>query len=598
MIEGGADGENLLGQSVGNHHVVSKIGHGGMGAVYLAEHAVLGRKAAIKVLLPEFSRNPGLVARFLNEARATAQLRHPAFVEIFDSGTLPDGSAYLIMEFLEGEDLGQRLRRVGPMPLGDCLFIARAVADGAGFAHRHHIVHRDLKPDNVFLTAAPEGAGANQLSVKVLDFGIAKLAEPAGRGTASRTGTGVLLGTPLYMSPEQCRGAGQVDFRSDIYSLGCIIYATLVGTPPFFLEGFGEIIAAHLSQAPAPVSRARPDVPPAAEAFIMSLLAKAPEHRPADMSQIIAEIDRLRGALNLSVGLSQGLPSRAAAGGAFEQRPSGVGSTTPLPPSLALSPPLMPRAGATRQLVEPAEGAPPPATAKGRRRAAVSSPAPAPALAPALSTLAGAAGAVGSADRWSSAPPRRRWTPWIAGVALALVAAAGGAFAWRWNGSSSAEATAAGSATPAEVDPAPAAAAPRAEAVPTTLAVEAAARTPARKAAEAPPAAAAETAERPAAVVVAAGAAANANHAVVLRINSTPPGAEVSDRLTGQILGETPFRGQYDRDGSALSLRVRKVGYKSKDLQVTLDQDQDLNVSLRKPTGDKTPVAGEDHRKL
>ncbi len=592
MIEGGADGENLLGQSVGNHHVLSKIGHGGMGAVYLAEHAILGRKAAIKVLLPEFSRNPGLVARFLNEARATAQLRHPAFVEIFDSGTLPDGSAYLIMEFLEGEDLGQRLRRVGPMPLGDCLFIARAVADGAGFAHRHHIVHRDLKPDNVFLTAAPEGADTHQLSVKVLDFGIAKLAEPAGRGAASRTGTGVLLGTPLYMSPEQCRGAGQVDFRSDIYSLGCIIYATLVGTPPFFLEGFGEIIAAHLSQAPAPVSRARPDVPPAVEAFIMSLLAKAPENRPADMSQIIVEIDRLRGALKLPVGLSAGLPSRLAGDSAFEQRPRGVGSTTPLPPSLALSPSLTPRAGATRQLVEPAEGAPPPAT--GRRRVGASSPSPA------LSTLAGAAGAVGSADRWSSAPPRRRWTAWIAGVALAIAAAAGGAFAWRWNGSSSAEATAA-SATPAEVDPVPAAVAQRAEPVPSppTLAVETAARTQGRKAAEAPPAATTETAERPTAAANAnVNANANPNHAVVLRINSTPPGAEVSDRLTGQILGETPFRGQYDRDGSALSLRLRKVGYKSKDLQVTLDQDQDLSVSLRKPTGDKAPVTGEDHRKL
>ena len=535
-----------------------------MGAVYLAEHAVLGRKAAIKVLLPEFSNNAGLVARFLNEARATAQLRHPAFVEIFDSGTLPDGSAYLVMEYLEGEDLGQRIRRTGPMPLGDCLLVARAVADGAGFAHRHHIIHRDLKPDNIFLTPAGQGADATGIAIKVLDFGIAKLAEPGGGRSSSRTGTGVLLGTPLFMSPEQCRGAGQVDHRSDIYSLGCIIYTMLVGTPPFFLEGFGEIIAAHLGQPPPRLRDARPDLPAPVEELVASMLAKSAANRPPDMDRVVAEIDALRTALRLPATLSVALPPAGRTG---EVRPRTIAATTPLPPSLA-SPAIGSNAGATRRLAQSDLDSP---SRKGSGS---------------VSTLAGAAGAFGDTDRVSRAARRRGGL--IAAGALIVVAAVGGVFASRWNGARIPDAEV-GRAAPTEPEPPPTPAR-RAEADPTPrIAGEEPARAAGRPAAPiAPPGSVAERAPVVAAVP----------SDVVLRIVSTPAGAELSDGATGDVLGQTPFEGRFARDRKLLTVRLRKAGYRNKDLQLTLDQDRDLKVVLRKSAGEKPAAPSDDLRKL
>jgi len=284
-------GTDRIGQTIGNHRVLSLIGQGGMGAVYLAEHAVLGRQAAIKVLLPELSHNPDLVQRFFVEARATAQLRHPAFVEVFDSGTLPDGSAYLVMEFLAGETLGECLARRQKLPVAEAVSVAREIATGVGHAHQHGIVHRDLKPDNVFLAEAAPGRPPR---IKVLDFGIAKLTASAS-GSGSRTRTGVILGTPLFMAPEQCRGAGSValDQRVDIYALGCILHLMLGGEPPFPLEGFGEIIAAHLSTPPPPLRTLDPTVPPAVEALVLRMLSKRPEDRPSTMAAVVSALDGL-----------------------------------------------------------------------------------------------------------------------------------------------------------------------------------------------------------------------------------------------------------------------------------------------------------------
>jgi serine/threonine protein kinase len=288
--------DRLIGETVGNYRVHSRIGQGGMGAVYLCVHNVLGRKAALKVLLPEYSNNAELVGRFFNEARATAQLRHPAFVGVFDSGTRPDGSAYLVMEYLEGENLGSRIDRRGSVSLGDCLAITRDVAEGVDFAHRHGIVHRDLKPDNIFLAVDTEAESTSpRLVIKVLDFGIAKLTAPDREGSA-RTRTGLLLGTPLFMSPEQCRGAGTVDHRSDIYAIGCIVHTMLAGSAPFPLEGFGEIIAAHMGQPPPPLRSLAPKVPAVVESLVLQMLAKRPEQRPS-MAAVIAEVDRIRAQL-------------------------------------------------------------------------------------------------------------------------------------------------------------------------------------------------------------------------------------------------------------------------------------------------------------
>ena len=331
--EGGSSGPDdgadpFIGQIVANYRVVERIGQGGMGAVYLGEHTVLGRQAAIKVLLPELSHNRELVGRFLNEARATAQLRHAGFVEIFDSGALPDGSGYLIMEYLRGANLGVAIERRGTLTASETLAVLQQVAVSVAHAHKHGIVHRDLKPDNVFLALGDDGAGGERVVVKVLDFGIAKLTG-ASSAEGARTRTGSLLGTPLYMSPEQCRGAGHVDHRTDIYALGCIAYQALTARPPFAYEGFGEIIAAHLGQPPVPPRAVVASVPEAVNRFVLSLLEKDPGRRPQTMNAVvtaIAELQRAapRGATNLMA-----LIPGAASG----RTPAGLGPSPALPVS-------------------------------------------------------------------------------------------------------------------------------------------------------------------------------------------------------------------------------------------------------------------------
>jgi len=248
-----------------------------MGTVYLAQHMMIGRRAAIKVLLPELSHSQEALGRFFNEARATAMIKHPGLVDIFDFGYLPDGSAYIVMEYLEGESLSARLQREGRLPLSHLCVITHGIASAVGAAHQRGIVHRDLKPDNIFLV--PESEQPMGIRVKILDFGIAKLAGLGSMEATSKTRTGAVMGTPLYMSPEQCRGAGQVDHRADIYSLGCIMYEMAIGRPPFVGEGVGEIIAAQIYEQPRPLRSFDPSLPPALEATVMRALQKQPEAR-------------------------------------------------------------------------------------------------------------------------------------------------------------------------------------------------------------------------------------------------------------------------------------------------------------------------------
>ena len=220
-----------------------------MGVVYRAEHAMLGRPAAVKVLLPQYSHAREIVARFFNEAKATSAVRHPNIVEIYDFGHLPDGQAYSVMEFLDGPTLTQRMH-TRPMGVGELIHVARQIASALVAAHDRGVVHRDLKPDNVILV--PDADQFGGVRPKLVDFGIAKLADPALGASATRTGA--MLGTPTYMSPEQCRGNGIVDHRADHYALGCMMYEAIAGRPPFIADGPGEVIAAHLFATPAPLA--------------------------------------------------------------------------------------------------------------------------------------------------------------------------------------------------------------------------------------------------------------------------------------------------------------------------------------------------------
>ena len=216
----------MIGERVNNYEVRSIVGEGGMGAVYLAEHPFMGRKAAIKVLRPELAQDRGLVERFMNEARAANAIHHPNIIDIIDVGLLPSGVPYLMMEFLEGESLAKRIER-GRLTIAEAVDVATQTASALQAAHGKGIVHRDLKPDNLFLV--PDDGRPFGARVKVLDFGIAKLRGELSGGGA-KTQTGSVMGTPPYMSPEQCRGiTEEIDHRTDIYALGIILYEMLAG---------------------------------------------------------------------------------------------------------------------------------------------------------------------------------------------------------------------------------------------------------------------------------------------------------------------------------------------------------------------------------
>jgi serine/threonine-protein kinase len=280
----------FVGTQVGAYRVLQEIGKGGMGTVWLAEHVVLGRRAAIKLLHPMHSTREDLVARFFNEARAATAIADPGIVQIFDFGHHSDGTAYIAMEMLDGEPLDHRLRRLVRLPVGDALRIMRQVASSVGVAHARGIIHRDLKPENVFLVHDPEVVGGER--AKILDFGIAKLTGEPGQQTT----TSAVLGTPMYMSPEQCHGAGLVDQRSDVYSLGCMLFALLTGAPPFESTGSGEVIAMHLREPAPPPSSRLFGLPPAVDALVLRCLAKDPAERYASGSELAAAIGELAGA--------------------------------------------------------------------------------------------------------------------------------------------------------------------------------------------------------------------------------------------------------------------------------------------------------------
>jgi serine/threonine-protein kinase len=270
-------------ETFGNYRVVSKVGSGGMGTVFLAEHERISRRAAIKVLAAELADNQDILRRFFNEARATSLIQHPGIVEVLDCGVHePSGRPYIVMEYLEGETLAALLRRAGRMSWERACERAREIAEALRVAHQHGIVHRDLKPENVFLVAGGE-PGARAV-LKVLDFGVAKLLHES--QSVSRTHPGKLLGTPEYMAPEQCGGPGAVDERTDIYALGCLLFELLCGEPPFTERTLAELAVAHLSRAAPPASSRAPFVPAPLDRLIARMLAKRAADRPRDMGDV------------------------------------------------------------------------------------------------------------------------------------------------------------------------------------------------------------------------------------------------------------------------------------------------------------------------
>jgi hypothetical protein len=278
-----ADGDLPAGQQVSEYIIENKLGEGGFGAVYGAVQPLIGKRVAVKVLSRQYSSNPQIVSRFIAEARAVNQIRHRNIIDIFSFGTLPDGRQFYVMELLEGMTLDKLIHERRGVPIETAVPILRSLARALDAAHAQGIAHRDLKPENIFLMVEEEGT----YFPKLLDFGIAKLLADSSSGVKTRTGTPI--GTPYYMSPEQCRGK-DVDHRTDIYSFGIVVHEMLTGQLPFTGDSIVDLLVKQTSVNAVPMSSVRPDLSPALDAPVLHMLEKDPARRPASVGAAIEEL--------------------------------------------------------------------------------------------------------------------------------------------------------------------------------------------------------------------------------------------------------------------------------------------------------------------
>jgi eukaryotic-like serine/threonine-protein kinase len=305
------------GSAAGEYRIEKKIGEGGMGCVYGARHPLIGKRAAIKVIRGALSHNREAVDRFVLEAQSVNQIGHPNIVDVFGFGQLPDGRSFFVMEWLQGESLRERLAR--KLELGEALEILEQIAKALQAAHEAGVVHRDLKPDNVFLAAIK----GEKPQVKLLDFGLAKLTGTETQ-TFERTRTGVVMGTPLYLSPEQAKGA-KIDAATDVYSLGAMAYEMLAGNVPFKADSAVEIMAMHISTPARPLSDVAAWIPTEINQLVLAMLAKDPRQRPA--------IDHVRESLAATRAMLRTSTSQMHLG----QSPS-AWTPTPTPPGMQPTP--------------------------------------------------------------------------------------------------------------------------------------------------------------------------------------------------------------------------------------------------------------------
>jgi serine/threonine-protein kinase len=273
----------------GKYRVDRVLGRGGMGLVLAAMHEQLEQPVALKVLRSDVAQ-PDIVMRFLREARAAVKIHSEHVARVFDVGTLPSGLPYIVMELLQGEDLSQLLRSRGLLDAEEAVGIVLEASEAIAEAHALGIIHRDIKPANLFLTQRPSGRPI----VKVLDFGISKI--PSKGGEQVLTGAMAIIGSPQYMSPEQMIAARDVDARSDIWSLGVVLYELLTGAVPFSAPTMPEVVAAILAQPPRPISELRPDVPLELQKIVSHCLEKEPENRYLNLTALVRELAPFGGA--------------------------------------------------------------------------------------------------------------------------------------------------------------------------------------------------------------------------------------------------------------------------------------------------------------
>jgi serine/threonine protein kinase len=275
----------------GRYQVLSKLGEGGMGTVYLAEQVSVGRKVAIKFLLGNYASDDAFISRFRREARLAASLNHRNIVILYDFDQANDGTLFIVMEYLSGQKLSDVIRRDGPLEIGRATRLGLQIADGLEAAHRAGVIHRDIKPDNIMVA----GADASE-EIKLMDFGIARLRDP---GNASQiTRAGLIVGTPAYMAPEQVDG-GEVSDKTDTYALGVVLYEMLSGSVPFTAATPGAVLIKHMQEMPVPLRKLRRELPAAVERPVMQALEKEPHKRQTNMAEVVQQLrkaeEQLRG---------------------------------------------------------------------------------------------------------------------------------------------------------------------------------------------------------------------------------------------------------------------------------------------------------------
>ncbi len=277
---------SVIGKVLGHYRILEHLGGGGMGVVYRALDSKLEREVALKFLPPEISHLKEAKDRFIQEARAASALDHPNICTIYEIGQTRDGQLFLAMAYSEGETLKQRIER-GPLPVSETLSIARQIASGLAASHASDIIHRDIKPSNVWLSRAPVDDPDQEPRVRILDFGLAKVL-----GQSDLTRSGSSMGTPAYMSPEHARGL-RVDPRTDLWSLGVLIYEALTGTAPFTGPNIPAVMYSLLSTEPRSLRQLRPDVPAELELAVARLLRKEPEERYPSCRELLADLGRV-----------------------------------------------------------------------------------------------------------------------------------------------------------------------------------------------------------------------------------------------------------------------------------------------------------------
>jgi eukaryotic-like serine/threonine-protein kinase len=336
----GVPATSRVGQVIdGRYRLKATLGAGAMGAVYDAEHVEIGRRLAIKILHPQYSRNADLVARFRREARAASTIGNPHIVEVTDFGTTADGCAYFVMERLDGHDLKEVLVREHTIAVPRALAIATQVCRGVQAAHEHGIIHRDLKPENIYLVSRETGPDF----VKILDFGIAKSAALENADGRTLTQPGIAMGTPVYMAPEQATGMA-VDARIDIYAVGTILYEMLTGQPPIDGDDVLEVLTRKATEDPPPPSKLNPSVPPHVEEVVLRALARDPAQRPQSMAQLEQELRRGVRRATPHEGLLGLMMEAGGAGGPGAPAAAGAPAPAPAAPRAARPPAAAPGA--------------------------------------------------------------------------------------------------------------------------------------------------------------------------------------------------------------------------------------------------------------